>query len=248
MSFIGASAGTRTATLVRNFANCLSRAVVGRMNTYGKEGPSAPRERLIRSGRGTWREFCEAINLDYDPDGVVALFDKHHVVDTLSFEEAVNTGVYMDHLEGVTTLLCSYGKSHRRETFDRDQPWSPMVNECDGHIFTDMREGHPMVDVYREPWMSDTCVAIRGDKGQAAQLLGKPVLLFDDDVANIASVRRRSRPGCYMDGVLVQRGRRSHRGTPRGYVADNDPFSWGRRMKKFALDPSDFPRRHYDAL
>ena len=99
------------------------------------------------------------IQLDFEPNGVVAMFDQHDVIDTMNFEEACHTGVSLDFNDSVTTLLCSYGKDHRREAFEPRAEWLPMVKECEGCIFTDYREGfHRTVDIYRESWMSPDCM------------------------------------------------------------------------------------------
>ena len=109
----------------------------------------------VRYGNAVWREFRAAAHLDEDVVDMAALFDKHDVVNTLDFDEACAVGVDFDHRDAIAPILCSYSPRNaidlRLETFDRTQPWAPMVGECDGHIFTDQREGmHRYVDVYRE--------------------------------------------------------------------------------------------------
>ena len=96
--------------------------------------------------------------------------------------------------------LCSYDPVHvhRRGVFDPRAPFAPMISECDGHIFTDVRHSHSQeVDVYREPWMQPNCIGVVGDKGQVAQLLRKPALLFDDKEENIDDLRSRIRCSAY---------------------------------------------------
>ena len=89
-------------------------------------------------------------------------------------------GVALDHIDDICSLIVSFGRAHRHETFRDDMDYMPMVNECEGYVFTDYRVSrHHSVDVYREQWMKTNCVAIRGDKGQVAALLGKPCLPFD---------------------------------------------------------------------
>ena len=74
----------------------------------------------------------------------------------------------------VDTILCSFGKNQRTEIF-RPGPWTPLVSECDGYLFTDYRVGyHRTVDVYRDWWVGPKMVGVRGDKGQVAQLLRAP--------------------------------------------------------------------------
>ena len=75
---------------------------------------------------------------------MAALFDKHDVVDTMDSDEACAVGVAFDHRDAIAPILCSFSPRNaidlRLETFDRTQPWAPMVCECDGHIFTDQSE------------------------------------------------------------------------------------------------------------
>ena len=172
------------------------------------------------------------------PNGVVALFDQHDVVDTMSFEEACDTGIALDYMEQVTSYICSFGKKYRQETFHQNMSWSPMVNECAGYIFTDYREGrHPSVDVYRESWMLPNCIGIRGDKGQAAKLLNRPVILFDDKEENIEKLRQRSSATIPLDGVLVRRGRKKHRAAGHGYIVANECEDWSHIVRNFSHSP-----------
>ena len=125
---------------------------------------------------------------------------------------------------------------------DTSAAYHSMVAECDGHIFTDYREGyHRSVDVYREPWMATNCVVVRGDKGQVAELMRKPVLLFDDNEENIDLLRIRSSSESPLDGVLVRRGNKAGRFVPPGYRCENDPREWVQICKKFgSAYSSDF--------
>ena len=162
------------------------------------------------------------------------MLDHHGVIDTMSFDQACQTGVDLDHCDDVTTFMCSFGKRHRRDALSTSAAYHPMVAECDGHIFTDYREGyHCDVDVYREPWMESNCVGIRGDKGQVADLMRKPVLLFDDREENIDLVRLRSSPNLYLDGVLVRRGQNADIPVPPGYLCYNDPREWVQICRRF---------------
>ena len=158
---------------------------------------------------------------------MAALFDHHDVVDTLDFDQACDVGACFDHAYDIAPILCSYGINHRLEAFDRNQPFAPMVAECEGHIFTDYREGwHRNVDVYREYWMPPSCIGFRGDKGQVAQLIGLPTLLFDDKEEVIDLLRRRSNPEVPLDGIVVRRGRKTEWGVAPGYQVANDPTTW----------------------
>ena len=155
------------------------------------------------------------------------MLDHNGVINTLSEDEAVDTGVELDHLDGTVILMCSYGYEHRQRSLDPGNDYYPLVAECAGYIFTDYRAGfHGSVDVYRDPWMPPNCIGIRGDKGQAADLLMKPVLLFDDKEENIDRMRLRSRDSTPLGGILVRRGRYAQRPVPPSYVCSNDPKEW----------------------
>ena len=81
--------------------------------------------------------------------------------------------------------------------------------------------------------MESNCVGIRGDKGQVADLMRKPVLLFDDKEENIDLLRSRSSSDRPLDGVLVRRGRNACRPVRPGYVCENDPRVWVQICRKF---------------
>ena len=131
--------------------------------------------------------------------------------------------------------MCSYGHEHRQRSLDPRNGYYPLVAECDGYIFTDHRAGfYGNVDVYRDPWMPLNCIGVRGDKGQAADLLKKPVLLFDDGEENIDRMRIRSRDSTPLNGILVRRGRKSHRLVPPSYACLNDPREWVQICRRFA--------------
>lgn len=205
-----------------------------------------PRRVRIRRGHDQWQEFCECTGLNYHPDGVVALFDKHNVVDTMTFEEACDTGTSLDHVEKLNTFICSKSSSRNRsireETFSGDVAWRAMVASCDGHIFTDYRVGHhKSIDVYREDWMKLNTIGVRGDKGQIAKLMNKPVLLFDDQEDNIRGLRRRS-SDAYLDGVVVRRGTKANEPVDPGFVVENNCKEWVGIVRRFAEDPYYFKR------
>ena len=169
-------------------------------------------ELAIRHGKHVWREFCSCTGISNATIRSAVMLDFHDVIDTMNHEEAARTGVELDHLENTVTLACSYGHSKREHMFDRDAEWCPMIAECDGHIFTDYREGwHRTVDIYREDWMQKTCIAVRGDKGQVAKLLEMPCLLFDDKEDNIRTVLKRNTRENPLNGVIVRRGRKARR-------------------------------------
>ena len=74
--------------------------------------------------------------------------------------------------------------------------------------------------------MGMNCIAIRGDKGQAAELLNKPSLLFDDKEDNIDLLRARSTPLNKLDGVVVRMGKKRRYNVARGYVANYHDDHW----------------------
>ena len=180
---------------------------------------------LIVRGKHIWSEFYWAAGLSNA--NTVALLDKHWVVDTLCERNAIRTGIKLEFLPGIRTVLLSYGRDHRKATFKRDEPWYPLINNMHGYIFTDYREcWRNTVEVYRENWMGMNCIAIRGDKGQAAELLNKPSLLFDDKEDNIDLLRARSTPLNKLDGVVVRMGKKRRYNVARGYVANYHDDHW----------------------
>ena len=128
----------------------------------------------IRNGGHLWQQFLDATNLRRAR--AVALYDMHHCLDTFSKKEAEWLSIEIDHMQRIGNVVCSKsgkGSEHRRRAFDQTKNMWPIVEVCDGVIFTDFAVGrHRCVDVYREYWMNERTIAVRGDKGQAAELLG----------------------------------------------------------------------------
>ena len=117
-----------------------------------------------------------------------------------------------------------------------------MISECDGIICTDYREGwYREIDIYREEGMPSHCVRVKGDKGQIAKLIQKPVLLFDDKERNIDMLTKRSTDGCLLDGVIVRRGRNKWRHVEDGYLVQNDCNRWCEIIERFTDDPTRLP-------
>ena len=190
---------------------------------------------IIRSGHKVWNEFLQATGINVA--NTVALFDKHDVIDTLNREEAIESGCDLEHGVGVRNLVCSYGTCHRKETFDKNKVWYPFVNEMDGFIFTDQRKAegryYNQINIYREDWMGITCIGVKGDKGQVAELIGKPVVLFDDKEENIRLLRDRSTAHTVMDGVVVRRGNKCGKRIQPGFEICNEARLWAEMVKKF---------------
>ena len=61
----------------------------------------------------------------------------------------------------------------------------------DFFILTEKMGNKKPVAIYRLPGMRDDMVCISGDKGDASQLLGLPLILFDDKVDNLDDVIRK---------------------------------------------------------
>lgn len=167
-----------------------------------------PQPTIISRGQHIWEEFYEAAELGNAY--TVAIVGKHHVADTLSNYQAIQSGQAIEFMPGIRSVLLSYGRDHRKGSFNRNERWHPFINSMDGYIFTDYSEswrGH--VEVYRENWMPTQCIAIWGDKGQAAELLGTRAILFDDKEDNIDLLRARSTVRNKLDGVVVQMGKKA---------------------------------------
>ena len=189
----------------------------------------------ISSGAEIWNEFVGSTGLDRA--NAVALFDQHDVIDTLSHDEAEDIGVEIDSLVGIRSYLCSYGKRHRQDSNDDRNSWGVFVAEMDGMIFTDHRQAHEryrnQVIIYRSDWMNNTCIGVTGDKGQVAELMNKPVLLFDDKESNIQLLRDRSTPQFFLDGIVVCRGHKSGRHVSPGFGIGHDAHQWPEIIRRF---------------
>lgn len=136
---------------------------------------------------GKVRAGCEVVrtwasnNVPQAP--AVALFDKHGVIDTLSDIETQKLEIAMDHTN-MPYGLCSYAPRDRaRHTCRGSFSRSPFMDRCDFLIFTDELvnpDQDERVDVYRDHLLPEKAIRISGDKGDAARLLGVPVVVFDD--------------------------------------------------------------------
>ena len=192
----------------------------------------------LHGGNSVWNEFLHTTQSSRSSITAAALFDHHHVVDTLSHLEACTVGVELDHNPVVVSYLCSFGREHRQRAFFEDVPYRPMIAELDGFIFTDYRHGRgAYVDVYRERWMTPNCVGIRGDKGQVASLLGRPAILFDDKEENVRLLRARSTQECTLDGVVVRRGPKAYDPVEYGFVELNNCNDWVTAIEAFGARP-----------
>ena len=199
----------------------------------------------IRRGKRIWEEFTHATYIDHESTQVVALFDQHDVVDTMTYDQAATVGVGIEHIDNVVPLICSFGKAHRKETFNEHAEWSPMVDECKGYVFTDYRDGfYRTVDVYKEDWMMDNCIGVKGDKGQVAALFGLPCVLFDDKEDNIRTLRKRSTPETPLDGVVIRRGRKFRNFIETGFTGSSNCQDWVDIVKRFSQNPAAGIRIH----
>jgi len=164
----------------------------------------------IEGGNHIWREWIHRIGATDAGTEVVAMFDKHHVVDTLSRQEAELTGIEMDHMDDVSSVICSYGRSHWRETWRLESPWYPFVCQIDGAVFTLNRDnGRRWVNIESIPGCGPHVITFDGDKGQVAGLLPRPCFIFDDQEENVALVQEKGyRSGGVEEGDIVQGPRR----------------------------------------
>ena len=198
-----------------------------------------PRSIALRSGAREWSEFLRASNLHSLPWHAIALFDLHNVVDQMNFRDAVDVGVDLDHTEWVLPLLCSFGHRYRQGTFDANLSYRPMIMEMHGFIFTDFRVGwNNTIDVYRESWMPPNCIGVKGDKSQVAELLGRPTILFDDDVNNLDRLQARSTARKPMRGVLVESRHRRRWNVGQGgyYATEPNCIRWTNLVERFVAD------------
>ena len=74
----------------------------------------------------------------------------------------------------------------------REQSWSVFYQIADLLIYTEALNRDPDKDgpgtIWRYHGMDSNMICIDGDKGDAAQLLGLPLILFDDREDNILDV------------------------------------------------------------
>ena len=197
-------------------------------------------------GNAILREFKEVTQVRF-AEGF-GCFDMNGVVNTLRCQdEAQRTGVALDHVEDACCFILSYGHVHRRDAvFPRQhEPWASFINEMDGLMFTDFRDGQRnerrdrwmyKQHVYREPWMPPQAIGIHGCKGHVPWLFGKntrenmPILLFDDQPANLAEVQNRDR---LSGGTLVDRKRRQPDAILRQLWVEDNPARWAGWLERF---------------
>ena len=80
------------------------------------------------------------------------MFDTHHVDDTSSRQDAMHIGIDKDHMDDVSSVICSYGRSHQQETWLRECRWYPFVCQIDGAVFTLERDnGRRLVNIESLP-------------------------------------------------------------------------------------------------
>ena len=137
------------------------------------------------------------------------------------------------------------------------QDFTLFYQVCHFFIFTEKLNRDPdkdgPVNIWKFPGMEDNMICISGDKGDAAQLLGLPTILFDDREENLVDVVRKG--SAHNLGVLVRRGDAAHRPVQprlRRFVI-NDPHDWVYWSFKFSqlwptADILDLPpQRHLEA-
>ena len=190
-----------------------TRGIGGRMLQEPEQEPAVQRRNVGETSNqweqyvpaGHWRQgpqvledWIHKVGGDSNRVQIYNLFDKHRVVDNMTREESIHVGLQFSHMENACNVLCSFGSSFRKSTFDR-HPWLPFIAELDGYCFVDHRRSSRSLAVcYQEPWMSETTIGCTGTKGEFARLLQKPALLFDDRIENLAGL-----PKSNCQGVLV---------------------------------------------
>ena len=175
------------------------------------------------------------------------MLDKHHVVDTLSWQDAMRIGNDMDHMHDVSSVICSYGRTHQQGTWRRESRWYPFVCQIDGAVFTlTLDNGYRMVDIEQVEGCGPHVITFSGDKGQVAGLLPLPCFIFDDQEENVALVQEK---GYWSGGVVFARdgipvGRRRRRGhrarSQATFRISDDPLQWPTLVQEFV----DLQKRH----
>ena len=160
----------------------------------------------------------------------------------MSKDAAITVGVALDHLDSHCSILLSYGFTFRQKAFDTGCEYYPMIEELDGYIFTDTRyNDSAAVHVYQNSWMRDVCddkdraegviIGMSGDKGQVAELLNTPAVIFDDREDNVLQVQE-ARPGNLGYVVRVGDGRR-RAVRSRLFAVSKEPTDWYAMSKAF---------------
>ena len=108
-----------------------------------------PPTTVIRKGQRIWDEFYAEVAVK--TADTIGFFDKHDVADTLNEDQAIYAGEAVDRIPGVRSILLSYGREHRKASFNNAEQWYPFIAMLDGYICTDYREcWRDHVDEYRE--------------------------------------------------------------------------------------------------
>ena len=118
-------------------------------------------------------------------------------------------------------------------------------------IFTDTKENDSdQVDVYRVMEINQgrdaNIIGFTGNKGQAAELLERPSLMFDNREINIDRFTERSTSRKRMGGILVRVGSWRRKPYREGYQLNFDAGLWSPLMRNFTqmygTDPTDAPQ------
>ena len=162
-------------------------------------------------------------NILPDVHAVVA-FDKHNVLDTISFEQASKMSCLSTQRNALAVL--SRGPAHWKQSFNIKKEWHLAAQAADIYLYTEAIHHEGPVCVYQVDGMPSNAICIDGDKGDVAALLGLPVLLFDDRERNLDDIIKKGVAGC--EGVLVRRGDASQREVRRDWRSRviNDPEDW----------------------
>jgi len=187
----------------------------------------------VKKGWHDWQNFMQDTGL-HDAE-VIGLYDMNDVVNTLSSDDAASVGVECEHGAdyGILNCICSFGTNpeHISNMFDPTRPYAPFIAEMDAVILTTTRSSkRNTVSISKLPNTPNTCRVVHGDKGQAAALLRKPVVLFDDKEENVAQVCTAVDPSA---GFVVRRGRKSYMHVSPGYEIASHPMQWPSLVRKF---------------
>ena len=126
--------------------------------------------------------------------------------------EAQELDIDMDHAN-MPYGLCSYaGRERAHDTCHGSFLWSPLLDRCEFLILTDEEvnaDPHERIDVYRDRDLPDKAIRIRGDRGDAAHLLGVPVVMFDDRGDHLRIMLEKAAE--HSEAWLVERGEQRRR-------------------------------------
>ena len=190
-----------------------------------------------------WKRNCNACDIT-----AATLFDMHHVVDQVGFDDGADLGGWLDHFpnEQHGHFLCSFGKQWTADTFYENKPCKALIAELDGYIFTDEFGNEPSSyqtsGVVRVYWPRNIpakyegrAVRVSGDKGSVSQLLGVPTILFDDSEANALTHDHASPANASVVVKVGEKKSKHHMDFPGEYMYSQTWQHWLEIIKDFSL-------------